>query len=229
MTSGKKKSPNPLTARSGPAPATVLGIVAVVLFAGLVGFGVYRAQKPADVVVPPNATATGVPVGDPAAKATIDIYLDFQCPGCRQFEERSGQTVDQLVAGGQARVVYHPVAILDRTSPDRYSTRSAAASGCAAADGVFPQYARLLYANQPEEGSAGLTAEKLVELGQQAGAGPGFAECVSSDRHAGWAAALTDQASKDGLSGTPTVKVNGRKLDNPVPDAIRADVAAAQR
>ena len=227
MTSSKK-SQNPLTARTGPPRGTVLGIVAVVLFAGLVGFGVYQAQKPAEVVVPPHATAAGVPIGDPAAKATIDIYLDFQCPACKQFEDVSGQTVDQLVAAGQAKVVYHPVAILDRTSPDRYSTRSSAASGCAAADTVFPQFLTLLYANQPEEGSPGLTPDKLVELGQQAGAGPGFAECVNSERHVGWTSALTEQASKDGLAGTPTVKVDGQKVDNPVPGALRAAVAAAQ-
>ncbi|MDN5917113.1 MAG: DsbA family protein [Pseudonocardia sp.] len=227
MASGKR-SPNPLTARSGPARGTVLGIVAVVLFAGLVGFGVYQAQRPADVVVPPNATAAGVPVGDPAAKATIDIYQDFQCPACKQFEDLSGQTVDQLVAAGQAKIVYHPVAILDHTSPDKYSTRSSAASGCAAADNVFPQYLKLLYANQPDEGSPGLTAEKLTELGQQAGGGPGFAECVSSDRYVGWTTALTDQASKDGLASTPTVKVNGQEVQNPTPDALRAAVSAAQ-
>lgn len=227
MASGKK-SQNPLTARSGPARGTVLGIVAVVLFAGLVGFGVYQAQKPADVVVPPNATAAGVPVGNPAAKATIDIYQDFQCPACKQFEDRSGQTVDQLVAAGQAKLVYHPVAILDRSSPDKYSSRSSAASACAAADNVFPQYLKLLYANQPDEGDPGLTTGKLTELGQQAGAGPGFAECVSSNRYAGWTTALTDQASKDGLASTPTVKVDGQQVQNPGPDALRAAVSAAQ-
>ncbi|RZT83508.1 protein-disulfide isomerase [Pseudonocardia sediminis] len=227
MTSGKK-SQNPLTARSGPARGTVLGIVAVVLFAGLVGFGVYQAQKPADVVVPPNATAAGVPIGNPSAKATIDVFLDFQCPACKQFEDLSGQTVDQLVAAGQAKVVYHPVAILDRYSPDQYSSRSSAASACAAADGVFPQYLKLLYANQPAENTPGLTAEKLTELGRQAGAGQGFAECVGSDRYAGWTTSITDQASKDGLTGTPTVKVDGEQIQQPTPDALRQAVAAAQ-
>lgn len=228
MASGKKKSQNPLTAKSGPSRGTVLGIVLVVLFAGLVGFGVYWVQRPADVVVPPNATATGVPVGSPSAKATIDIYQDFQCPACKQFEDLSGQTIDQLVAAGQAKVVYHPVAILDRYSPDKYSSRSSAASGCAAADGVFPQYLKLLYANQPEENTPGLTSDKLIALGQQAGAGPGFADCVTSDRYAGWTKSLTDQASKDGLAATPTVKVNGQQVQNPTPDAVRAAVQAAQ-
>lgn len=228
MASGQKKSQNPLTAKSGPSRGTVLGIVVIVLFAGLVGFGVYMSQRPADVVTPPNATAAGVPVGNPEAKATIDVYQDFQCPACKQFEDMSGQTVDQLVAAGQAKVVYHPVAILDRTSPDKYSSRSASAAGCAAADNVFPQYLKLLYGNQPEEGTAGLTSEKLTELGKQAGAGPGFAECVTSDRYLPWVSALTDQASKDGLSATPTVKVNGQQVQSPTPDAVQAAVQAAQ-
>ena len=224
MGTGRK---NPLTARQGPSQATVIGVVVVAVFAVLVGAGVYAKTRPTDVVIPPNASAEGVAVGSADAEATIDVYLDFQCPACRQFEQLSGQTVDQLRDSGQARVVYHPVAILDRTSPDRYSTRASAASGCAAADGTFPQFAKLLYDNQPAEGSPGLTNDRLAELGQQAGGGPDFASCVADQRYAGWAGELTSQASKDGLSGTPTVKVNGQQIDQPTPDALTGAVRAA--
>ena len=229
MSPGKTKSQNPLATRSGPNRGTVLGIAAVVLFAAIVSVGVYIAKRPAEIVVPQNATSLGVPVGNPAAKATIDIYQDFQCPVCKQFEQVSGPTIDQLVASGQAKLVYHPVAILDRNSADNYSTRAAAAAGCAADDKVFPQYLKLLYANQPEEGGPGLTTEQLTEFGKQAGAGPNFGQCVSDQTHAGWVTALTDQASKDGLSGTPTVKVNGKQISQPVPNELRAAVTAAQR
>lgn len=216
---------NPVTARSGPSRGTIVGVVVVVLFAALVGIGIYWQQRPADVVVPANSTATGTTVGRADAPATIDVYQDFQCPACKQFEQQSGPTVDQLVASGQAKVVYHPVAILDRYSPDRYSSRASAASGCAADAGVFAPYLKLLYENQPQENTPGLTDDRLVALGEQAGGGPGFAACVQSGRYAPWTAEVTDQASKDGLQGTPTVKVDRKEIPDPTPDALRAAVA----
>jgi protein-disulfide isomerase len=200
----------------------------LVLFAGVVGFGVYRAARDSGggVAVPSGATASGVSVGRSDAPATVDVYLDFQCPACRAYEQQSGHTLDELVASGAARVVYHPVAYLDRFSSTRYSSRSSAASGCAAEAGVFPQYAELLYANQPPEGGDGLPEQQLIALGEQAGAGPDFAACVSSDRHAGWTAALTDEASRAGVDSTPTITVNGREIGR-TDAALRAAVDAA--
>ncbi len=215
-------------ARRGPSPALIGAIAVLVLFAGVVGFGVYRAARDSGggVAVPSGATASGVSVGRSDAPATVDVYLDFQCPACRAYEQQSGHTLDELVASGAARVVYHPVAYLDRFSSTRYSSRSSAASGCAAEAGVFPQYAQLLFANQPPEGAAGLPEEQLITLGAQAGAGPGFGECVSSDRYAGWTSALTDEASRSGINATPTVLVNGREIERSVA-ALRAAVEGA--
>jgi protein-disulfide isomerase len=213
--------------RSGPSALTIVAVVVLVLFAGAVGYGVYSARS-AGGALPAGATAAGVTVGDPDAPATIDLYLDFQCPVCQAYEQQSGATIDQLVATGAARVVYHPIAILDRYSSTQYSSRASAASGCAAADGVFPQYARLLYANQPPENGVGLPADQLVSLGQQAGAGADFATCVSSDRYAGWTSAVTDDASRSGVNATPTVRVNGTDIDH-TDAALRQAVQAADR
>ncbi len=228
MTRPKKKPV--VAARRGPSVAVIVGVVVVVLFAAAVGFGVYRSQQATSgpVAVPPNATATGVPVGPATAKATIDVYLDFQCPVCKEYEQQSGATIDQLVAAGQARVIYHPIAILDRASTTQYSSRASAASGCAAAAGVFPQYVELLYANQPPEGGDGLPAERLVALGRQAGAtGADFTACVSDGRYAGWTAGLTDRSSQAGVTGTPTIKVNGRQIDT-TDAALRQAVQSAR-
>jgi protein-disulfide isomerase len=218
-------SRNPVTARTGPSRGTVVGIVAVVLFAALVGIGVYWNQRPADVVTPANSTAVGTTVGNPSAPKTIDVYQDFGCPVCKQFEQQSGSTIDQIVAAGQAKVIYHPVAILDQHFADRYSSRASAASGWAADAGVLAPYLKLLYENQPEEGGPGLPDAKLIALGEQAGGGPGFASCVQSGRYGPWTAGVTDQASKDGLQGTPTVKVDGTEIPDPTPDALNAALA----
>jgi protein-disulfide isomerase len=213
--------------RRGPSPALIAAVAVVVLFAAVVGFGVYRAARSSDAApAPPRATVSGVVVGRDDAPVTVDVYLDFQCPACRAFEQQSGATLDELAASGAARVIYHPVAYLNRFSSTRYSSRSSAASGCAAEAGVFTEYVRLLFAHQPPEGGHGLPEEQLVELGEQAGAGPGFTECVSSDRYAGWSAALTDEASRSGVNVTPTVMVDGREVERTAA-ALRAAVDAA--
>ena len=220
-----KRAPN--VRGGGPSPWVIAAVVVVVLFAGAVGFGIYRAHQAAAVIVPPGATETGVVIGQANAPATIDIYLDFQCPVCRAYEQATGDTIDQLVASGAAKVIYHPLAYLDRFSSTQYSSRSSAASGCAAAVGVFVPFAKLLYANQPPENGDGLTDQKLIELGTQAGAKGDFAACVTDGRYARWSAAVTDAASRAGVTGTPTVLVNGAPVDN-TPEALRAAVANAK-
>ena len=213
--------------RRGPSTGAVVAVVVLVLFAGAVGFGVYRAQSgdAAAGAFPAGADAAGVAVGDPDAPVTIDLYVDFQCPACARYERQSGATLDELVASGRARVVHHPVAFLDRSSSTRYSSRSAAAAGCAADAGVLPRFARSVFAEQPPEGGTGLSAERLVALGTAAGAGPDFGACVHAERYAGWTRSVTDAASRAGITATPTVLVNGREIAR-TDEALRAAVAA---
>src|SRR5262245_22777156 len=89
----------------------IVSLVAVgaLLLAGLVGWGVYASQRPSGYVTPAHATANadGLVVG--SGPATVDIYLDFLCPVCKRFEGEAGTTVNQLVADGKIKVVYHPV------------------------------------------------------------------------------------------------------------------------
>lgn len=199
--------------RGGPLGGAV-AVVLVVVFAALVGFGVYHAQQPEEMAIPPGATVQGIPVGRPDTPVTVDLYIDFQCPACRRYEQLAGDTLDQLTESGTTRVVYHPVAYLDRFSSTRYSSRSSAAAGCATAAGVFPGFAERLFAEQPPEGGDGLPAGRLIDLGVAAGADRAdFAACVREERYAGWSEQLTDTASRRGVTATPTVLVDGRPVE----------------
>ncbi|HST65604.1 MAG TPA: thioredoxin domain-containing protein, partial [Mycobacteriales bacterium] len=91
---------------------------------------------------------------------------------------------------------------------------------------AFASLHQTLYAQQPAEGSAGLTEDKLVELAQQAGAGSA-ADQIRAGTYGDYVARATDQSSKDGVTGTPTIKVNGRAVANPTLDAVKAAVTAA--
>jgi protein-disulfide isomerase len=206
---------------------SVIAIAALVI-AGLIGWGVYASQGSGDVVPPPAATGDsgGIKVG--SGPVTIDVYEDFICPACRQFEQTTGATLDRLVADGRATVVYHPIAFLDRASSTQYSTRSAAAAACADAGGKFREYAKALFQRQPSEGGPGLSDGELIAIGTSVGLPEAeFRDCVQSGRYRPWVGAVTEAASENGVTGTPTVLVNGQQIQQPTPQAITAAVDAA--
>jgi hypothetical protein len=95
---------------------------------------------------------------------------------------------------------------------------------CAAESGAFPAVHASLFAAQPREGGRGYDTGQLVDLGQRAGAGAGYAECVHSGRHAGevganYQRAVSDPAlQRDGSFGTPTIVLDGRLLEPGAPD-----------
>ena len=100
-------------------------------------------------------------------------------PVLPRFELSSGPTLAALVTGHRISIAYHPMNFLDQASTTHYSTRAAAASGCAADQGRFLDYMHELFVSQPPEGSAGLSDAELIALGQAAGLGPAFGSCVA--------------------------------------------------
>ena len=219
---------------------TVIGgvVAAAVLVVALVVVVVVQTQRTStdpDAAAPPNTTDGGYAfaVGSADAPVTMDVYEDFQCPVCAQLEATAGDTIAGLVDDGTVQVRYHGMAFLDRASTTEYSTRALNAAAVVAESGTdaFRAFHDLLFANQPEEGGAGLTDEQLVEYATQAGAtGADVARGIEDRRYADWVADATEQASQDDVTGTPTVFVDGERLDNGdlTPEGITAAVTAAQ-
>lgn len=223
----------------GGSRGVIAGVAIVVLLAVAVGFGLWlqnhNKRGPLSSVIP--AAAAGVKyrvatqgdtivTGSPQAPVTIDVYEDFMCPICGQFEKLYHQRLAQAAADGKAKVVYHPVAILDDYSvPPGYSTLAAGATFCAAQTGIFPRFHDSLFAAQPPEGGRGWTSTELAQLGRALGAGDNFARCVQAGAQQRVATA-TENASRsisalrsDHRFGTPSVVVNGALIDNPVTDS----------
>jgi protein-disulfide isomerase len=200
-----------------------IAAVAVLVIAGLIGWAAVASQDSGDFTPPPGAVegGTGIKVG--SGPVQIDIYEDFICPACGQFEQQTGATIDELVSAGKVTAVYHPVAFLDRASSTDYSTRSSAASGAAAEGGKFREYAKALFAQQPAEGSAGLSDDQLIEIGRSVGLGDAFAQAVRDGKYKPWTAHVTEEASGDRVNGTPTVRVAGKDVQ-PTTQAIQAAV-----
>jgi protein-disulfide isomerase len=148
----------------------------------------------------------GIEVGTGPA---VEIYIDFLCPFCRRFEEASGAELESLASSGLATLTYHPLGFLDRLSSTRYSSRAAAASGCASDRRRFLDYKNALFGSQPEEGGPGLSDEELTQLGLALGIDPGFTRCIGEHRYIEWAGYVTMRAAERGVTGTPSVFVDG--------------------
>ncbi|MDT4991720.1 MAG: hypothetical protein QOH97_1612 [Actinoplanes sp.] len=196
---------------------TSVGVVLVLILAGLVGFVALRGQSAGAVIVPSNSVDSGTAFAVGDGPVVVDIYEDFMCPICNEFEKQSGATIKTLVSGHKVTVRYHPVAILDRASNGTlYSTRAAGAAAAAAEGGKFIEFHDVLYANQPAENSDGLTNAKLIALGTPVGlTSTAFANAVNDKTYDGWAGQVTETFSKRGFTGTPTIVVAGKQVTGP--------------
>ena len=200
----------------------LVSVVAALLV--LIGAGVViqmaqqESVKAAGTTPPANLVKGAFVVGQDTAPVTLTIYSDYLCPYCKVQHDVNKAQTDAWVKEGKVRVEYRTVAFLDKASTDEYSSRAlnAAAAVLNTAPDAFPAFHDSLYAEQPAEGGPGLSDERLVQLAVTAGAPKDpIQQAVTKRSYWGWTAAVTEQASKDGVSGTPTVKVNGTMVQNP--------------
>lgn len=170
----------------------------------------------------------------------IRVYLDYLCPICGVFEAANGDQIRTWVESGIATVELHPVAILDNASlGTKYSTRAANAAACVAnyAPDNFFDYNALLFINQPDEQTEGLSDDQLKTLLSTAGvaSAPAVETCIDDKRFSSWVSAATKRAVAVDASGnllivpvtkpattqfgTPTILVNGVRYTGGVDDA----------
>ena len=212
------------------------GSLAVLLaLIALIGVGVQsnRAKISGNVFAKNASVSRGVVFGK-AAAATVDIYEDFQCPNCRNLEQAIGSILDTDVRANRAQAHFHPIAILDSSSNNNYSSRAANAALCASDISVdtFVKLHNYLFGPniQPAEGAGGRSDGQLEAYGQQIGLTGSdlttYDRCVAQSGHKALVEAMTEDASKKGIISTPTVLVNGHQIDNTL-SAYQAAVAAA--
>ena len=218
------------------------GSAAVLVLVSFIAIGVQsgRASISPDADIPNATSATGVRVGNQQAPVLVDLYEDFQCPICNDLEQ-SGLSKDLAakVKATSIRVNYHVMSFLDSLSNgNKYSSRAANAGYCAADQSpeAFVKFHDILYGksaggtnNQPAENTKGKPDSQLIEWGKQAGiTSADFSTCVTSNQHKELVAGVTDAASKRGVNGTPTVFVNGSRVNGVGDTAVTvAEVDAA--
>ncbi len=220
-----------------------IGAVLLIVVAALVGGAWYTSQSnkeatqpSADAAAPAGAFPSGSQFqygiewsDNVTGKPVLEIWEDFQCPACRDFEAAFGPTIQELAKNGDAQVIFRSTSFLDGNFPGDHSKRAAAAYGCAVDAGKGEEYHDLLYANQPANEGQGWTDQQLLSFGEQAGitgdAKSTFDKCVTDRTYITWAVNGTEAMKQAGVPGTPGIYVNGEEL----PDSAKANPEAFKK
>ncbi|MFI1565952.1 thioredoxin domain-containing protein [Streptomyces sp. NPDC020490] len=216
-------------------------VVAVLAAAGGIGYAFVQANKPGHweavkddkVVAPANTTGTNgttVVIGKASAKKTLKIYEDPRCPICAQFEETVGPTVKKDLDSGKYKLQYVGGTFLDGDSLGKGqigsrgegSKNAMSAMGAAlnVSDEAFLEYKTALYSKKwhPEESDDKFKSDDyLIKVAQTVPAlkdNAGFQNAVKKGTYDAWALAMskTFDTNKDGVTGTPSLVMNGKML-----------------
>ncbi|GAC1491628.1 MAG: hypothetical protein NVS2B15_11010 [Pseudarthrobacter sp.] len=229
---------NAPTADQGPTPANgnVNGGVTLLANTGVAkpeaarvdaaSVGEPPQTPPAQVVAPGAEAETGKPV-------KVVLYVDFICPVCKNFEAQYNEQLTSLRNEGKITVEYRALGFLDSRSSTNYSSRAANAAACVVNESPekYAEFVDALFAKQPAEGSAGLSDNELKKMATDIGAKP-IDSCVDDKTYRPFVKFTTKQAAAIGVTGTPTVFVDGQQwgkgasAQTPFPDFLKAAIAA---
>ena len=208
------------------------GVAVLVLVVVLVTGYVVQSSRDttgAAATAPAGAVAGyAVPAGRSSAPVKVAVYEDFLCPFCGEFESAGRTAFAEDIAAGKVQFQYHVLTFLDDRTSTEYSSRAANALAVVldtSGPTVAKRFHDLLFEHQPAEGGAGLTDARLVDYAVQAGATRSAVSAGISDRtFEQWVANVGDRASKDGVSATPTVRIDGRTVEYTTTDELVAEV-----
>ncbi len=163
-------------------------------------------EKKVEIKIGPNDHI----LGDKNAKISIVEFADFRCPFCEKFFQQSeSQLIKEYVDTGKAKFVFKNYAFLGPQS-----TWASEAAECAGEQGKFWEYHDWLYANQaPESNLNYYSKNNLIKYAGNVGLDAAqFASCLNSDSTAARVADDLAQGQAAGVTGTPTVFINGQKI-----------------
>ena len=207
----------------------LVAVLVVALVGGGLGLQAWRTGRSPSAVPAssyadaPQPLAEGQPVrfGDASAPVELTVYEDFHCPHCADFADEFGPTLDAARDAGRLRLTVWPMSFIDEGSD-----RAAAALGCATEAGFGERYHHGLFANAQLQWSQ----EQLLELGRLSTdvVPDGFTSCVQGQQKAGWADSVDAAAEAAGVTGTPTLFLDGAPLplEGLTPESLQSMIEA---
>ncbi|MEV4945822.1 DsbA family protein [Streptomyces sp. NPDC053755] len=208
---------------------TALGVLAV---AGGAGYIVVQSNKPSaweaaakatQITAPRNTEGTNgttVVIGKPEATKTLELYEDSRCPVCATFEQQVGPTVDKDVTDGKYKIKYIGATFIDNAAQGEGSKNALSALGAAldVSPEAFMKFKAALYSTKfhPEETQDKFAKDSyLLEIADSVPALKGnaqFKKNVEDGTFDAWAMKMSATFDASGVTGTPTLKMDGKTL-----------------
>ena len=198
----------------------LIAVIVIIVVVGIIGYAWWASNNegPDDAALPTlvQESGGGVVLGD--GPVDVALWEDFQCPGCKAFEESNGDMLRERVESGDITMTIHPLSFLDGKSSNDSSVLAANAFGCAtdAGEQQALDFHLTVYANQPSESarSTGVERRSADRLGQRRRIDGGdWEDCVNELTYEGWVTQVQTTMSGAGITQTPTVFLDGEKFD----------------
>lgn len=228
---------------------TLIGVIAtliVVALLAVIGLVYWNTHKPVKHVSVQEAYQAVQKVSDKPSEATdkggfviskngvakpvkgaptVEIYMDFMCPGCGALHRSLDSELISLVKAGQINLEIHLMSFMDPYSTDEYSSRTGTAATYIAQHD--PDHLLAFIANlykkdfQPDESNyKPVSNAKIKEQAVAAGITPGMADKALKGEYKAWLKALDTytplrkelwdtSGQAKGQMSTPTVVING--------------------
>jgi protein-disulfide isomerase len=206
-----------------------IGLVVVVV-GGIVGFQLWRSSRapssvPATVSgFAPVSIVNGKPIVLGAADAPVKLQLfeDFHCPHCADFERELGPTITAEQQAGKVAVELYPMSFIDQGSAS-----AANAMACAAENGFGQEYYLGLFANPDLAWSDSQLQALATKVSSSVPSG--FGTCVTTKAHQPWVDSINAAAQAVSVESTPTLWIDKSPVDiaTLTPDSLRSMIEQA--
>jgi protein-disulfide isomerase len=204
--------------------SAILTVSAVAIAVVLVHRELSPARPEAPFAAPPSRVknwsqvlASGTLMGRIDAPVKIVEFGDFECPFCRKFAT-AYEGVKQAF-GSNVTLVF----VDDPLTMHRFAAPAARAAQCAASQGRFDAFYKVVYQKQD---SLGLKPWSSFAYDAQVPDTTRFTKCNQASGPVHTVVLGKALATKLGVNGTPTILINGWRLSSPPDDSTLEHVVA---
>jgi protein-disulfide isomerase len=195
----------------------IIGGIVLILAALFISPYIVNAMRPVGAINQITEVARpyedGRAIGNANAPVVVEVFTDFQCPSCKQYSETIEMSLinSEYVANGQVYYIFRQFPFIDRSSITKESHQAANASMCANEQGEFWSYHDMLFANWNGENDGAFNDKRLVAFAETLGLNMDqFNACFKDNTYEAEITSDYDLGLGYGVSGTPTIFVNGQ-------------------
>lgn len=207
-----------------------IALVALILVGILIAFNLPQQSTPPAVGnyqgIPESidtSGAIGLSIGQDKAPNTMIEYSDFSCPHCHDIVEPVHQLIAQYVKPGVLRIVYKPVTFVGGA----YSEAAARGAICAARQGKFWEMQDQIWGLFASRSAGAYNETAMATLAATVGLDADkFNTCYNATDTTTAILSVSNEVQTIGVNSTPTIFLNGQRLDFGGPEGLVSAVAA---